>query len=49
VIEAKNTGATILATACPYCVNMLEDALKSQNLDEQMRVMDVSELLAEAL
>ena len=49
VVEAKNTGATVLATACPYCVNMLEDALKSQNLDEEMRVVDVSELLAEAL
>ena len=49
VIEAKNTGATLLATACPYCVNMLEDALKAQNLDEEMRVVDVSELVAEAL
>ena len=48
VVEARNTGATILATACPYRVNRLEDALKSQDLDEQMRVLDVSEPLAEA-
>ena len=49
VLEAKEAGATVLATACPYCVNMLEDAVKSQNLDDELRIVDISELLAEAL
>ena len=49
VVEADQTGATALATACPYCVNMLEDALKSENLDEKIRIVDISELIAEAL
>lgn len=49
VIEADQVGANVLATACPYCVNMLEDALKSTNLDEKIRVVDISELIAEAL
>jgi len=41
------TGAAILAVACPYCLQMFEDSVKTMNLD--LRVMDVSELLAETL
>lgn len=49
VKEAVELGAEILATACPLCVLTLEDAVKTSGHEEKIRVMDVMELLAEAL
>ncbi len=49
VREAAATGAQILATACPYCVSMLEDSLKSTNLEDTLKVMDVAELTASCM
>jgi len=48
VLEAKSTGATILATACPYCISMFEDAVGTLELEGQIRVVAISELVAEA-
>jgi Fe-S oxidoreductase len=45
VHEAADTGADILAVACPFCLLTLEDAVKVQGLDEQLRVMDIMELV----
>ncbi len=47
VQQAANTGAEILAVACPYCLQMFEDSVKTMNLD--LQVMDIAELLAEVL
>lgn len=47
--EAGETGAEILVTACPLCLIMLEDALKTVGLDGRMKVMDMNELILEAL
>ncbi len=44
--EAAGTGAEIVATACPYCLVMLDDAAKAS--DDGVRVADVATLLAEA-
>ncbi len=49
VHEAAATGAEILAVACPYCLSMLNDAVKVQGLEERLRVMDMIELVAQAL
>jgi Fe-S oxidoreductase len=44
--EAAATGAGTVATACPYCLVMLDDAAKGKASD--MRVADVATLLAES-
>lgn len=49
VQDAVELGAEILATACPLCVLTLEDAVKTSGHEEKIRVMDVMELLAEAI
>ncbi|NQT73798.1 MAG: (Fe-S)-binding protein [Chloroflexi bacterium] len=49
VREAYETGATILAVACPVCLLMLEDAVKTEGLDEQIQVKDISEIMMESL
>jgi Fe-S oxidoreductase len=41
------TGAEILATACPYCILMFDDSIKTMNLD--IEVKDVSELLVQSI
>jgi len=49
VREAAETGAEVLAVACPFCLLTLEDAVKVQGLDEKLRVMDIMELVDLAL
>jgi Fe-S oxidoreductase len=44
--EARATGASTIATACPYCLVMLDDAAKAEDSDVQ--VTDVATLLADA-
>lgn len=48
VREAAASGAQVLATACPYCVSLLEDSAKTAGLEE-LQVRDISELLAQDL
>jgi Fe-S oxidoreductase len=45
--EAVSTGAQTLAVGCPFCMIMLTDAKKT--LDGQVEVLDVAEIVAEAL
>jgi Fe-S oxidoreductase len=47
--EACETGASVLATACPYCISMLEDSRKTTNKEDEIEIKDISELIAEAL
>jgi len=49
VREAIEVGADIIATACPLCLIMLTDAIKSLELEEKIIVKDVLELISEAL
>ncbi len=49
IIEACETGAPILATACPYCISMLEDSRKTVNKEDEIQIRDISELIAEVL
>ena len=46
--EACDTGASIVAVACPNCLTMLEDAVKAEGLEERLKVRDISEIVAEA-
>ncbi|MEM0330916.1 MAG: (Fe-S)-binding protein, partial [Archaeoglobaceae archaeon] len=43
VREALNTGAEILAVACPICKAMFEDAVKDEGSD--LEVKDIAEIL----
>jgi Fe-S oxidoreductase/nitrate reductase gamma subunit len=47
--EAEATGAQILITACPLCRITLEDARKAAGLNETLQVMDLNELVLQAL
>jgi len=45
VREALDTGAGIIAVACPQCAKMLEDAVKSEEVEDQLQVMDIAEMV----
>jgi Fe-S oxidoreductase len=49
VQEAVETGAQILATACPFCVLTLEEAAKLAGLEDRIQVKEIMELVAEVL
>jgi len=44
--EAIDTGATIIAAACPFCNTMLTDGVKVREKEENVKVMDIAELIA---
>lgn len=46
--EAANTGASVVATACPFCIQMFEDGIPAVQPDEEtrtIRAFDIAELL----
>jgi Fe-S oxidoreductase len=49
VKEALESGAQVIATACPFCLIHLEDAVKVMNMEKEIRVMDISEIMQETL
>ena len=49
VADALQSGAQVLATACPYCVNMLTDACNSLGKQDELEIAELSELLAGTL
>jgi Fe-S oxidoreductase/nitrate reductase gamma subunit len=47
--QAAETGAEVVATACPFCMQMMEDGMKLTNREETTQVRDIAELVAEQL
>jgi Fe-S oxidoreductase/nitrate reductase gamma subunit len=43
--EALATGARTLATACPFCLNMMTDGMAGTEGGEKAKVLDIAELL----
>jgi len=43
--EALATGARTLATACPFCLNMMTDGMAGTQGGEKVKVVDIAELL----
>jgi Fe-S oxidoreductase len=44
-LQLIDTGAKTIASGCPFCMTMITDGLKSQSLEEEIKPMDVAELL----
>jgi len=47
--EAGEKKAEILATCCPYCVNMFEDSVKTTGLSDKIVVKDLAEMVFETM
>ena len=47
--EVVKTGAQVVATACPYCLQMVEDAIKAIEVQESVKTLDIAELVVETM
>jgi len=47
--EALATGATTIAVACPFCMTMMTDGVKNKEKENEVKVKDLAELIAESL
>ncbi len=47
--DALATEADWIATACPFCVTMFDDAIKSKDLEERVKIWDIAELVEQSL
>jgi heterodisulfide reductase subunit D len=47
--EAIETGASVIAAACPFCNTMMTDGVKLADKEESVKVLDVAELIAQSM
>lgn len=47
--EAVDTGATVIAANCPFCMTMLTDGVKEQGKEDSVQVLDIAEIVAKQL
>lgn len=47
--DALKTNPEWIATACPFCVSMFDDAIKNTNRENELRIWDIVELVALSL
>jgi Fe-S oxidoreductase/nitrate reductase gamma subunit len=45
--EAITTGAEVIATACPFCMTMFDDAQSSKGASGMVQIRDISEILVD--
>jgi Fe-S oxidoreductase len=47
--QALEVKPSVISSACPYCLTMMEDGLRFLSADEEVEARDVAELLAESV
>jgi Fe-S oxidoreductase len=47
--DALSTDASVIVTACPFCMTMMTDGLKYKNKEQEVKNMDIAELVAQAI
>ena len=46
--QAIETKATTVATACPFCITMISDGVKTKDMTDHIKVKDIAEILDSA-
>ena len=47
--QALDTGADMIAVACPFCMTMIEDGVKEKSREADVQVADLAEIIAAAM
>lgn len=47
--DVLKTQASVIATACPFCMTMLTDGLKYKNKENDIKNLDIAELIVQSL
>jgi Fe-S oxidoreductase len=46
--EALETGASVIASACPFCMTMMSDGVKNKEKESEVKVFDIAEIVAKS-
>ena len=46
--EVISINATVVASACPFCMTMLTDGVKHRDKEEEIKVFDIAEIIVKA-
>ena len=46
--EIINSKADIVASACPFCMTMLQDGIKVKEKEQSIQILDIAEITAKA-
>jgi Fe-S oxidoreductase len=47
--DVIESGANVVATACPFCMVMMTDGIKYKNREDSLKNYDIAELVSLAL
>jgi Fe-S oxidoreductase len=47
--QAREVGADVLATSCPYCITNFEESRLNLEYDDVLEIKDITEIIQEAL
>ena len=47
--DALQTGAGIIAAACPFCNTMILDGVKNKEKENEVSVLDIAELIEQSM
>jgi Fe-S oxidoreductase len=47
--QAMDTGAQVLATACPYCITNFEESRLNPEFEDALEIKDITEIIHEAM
>jgi Fe-S oxidoreductase len=47
--EAIQTGASTVATACPFCMTMMNDGVKAEGKADSVQVLDIAEIVSRSI
>jgi Fe-S oxidoreductase len=47
--EAVDIGAQVMATACPFCLSTLEDAVITSGNEDMIQVLDIAEIVSQVI
>lgn len=47
--QALAVNPTLIGSACPYCLTMMSDGTKAKEVEEDVKTMDVAEVLVQSV
>ena len=47
--DVVESGASIVASNCPYCLTMLNDGIKSSDKENEIQALDIAEMIAKSI
>jgi Fe-S oxidoreductase len=47
--DVLESGATIVASNCPFCLTMLNDGIKNNEKENEIQALDIAEMIAKSI